>query len=150
MTIPNPATADRLVLSQELQALVLEYWYEVDMHHGRQAHLFYTEDAVFETSLKRRQGRDAIREFYAGREQRGPRVSLHLVHNFRTVPQADGTAAINYVLALHAADGAPVLPSRPAIMLADARETAVRTADGWRFSSRTLRPLFRDDTPTTG
>ena len=141
---------ETLLLRQQLEALVVDYWYDVDMNWGRNAHLFYTEDAVFETSVKRRQGRQAIREFYQSRENRGARVALHLVHNFRIEVKNDDEAAINYVLALHAADGEPVLPSKPAIMLADAREVAVRDGDTWRFAARALRALFRDDTPTTG
>ncbi|UKI08297.1 hypothetical protein [Variovorax paradoxus] len=54
-------------------------------------------------------------------------------------------------MSLYAADGEGVLPSRPAIMIADVRETVVRQPDGaWLYALRTLRPLFRDDTPTTG
>jgi hypothetical protein len=54
-------------------------------------------------------------------------------------------------MSLFAADGEPVLPSRPAIMVAIAEEVVVRQADGrWLYESRQLRPLFRDNTPTTG
>jgi hypothetical protein len=55
------------------------------------------------------------------------------------------------VLSLYAADGAPILPSKPPIMLADVVEEMVREADGvWRYKSRAITAVFRDDTPTTG
>jgi hypothetical protein len=36
-------------------------------------------------------------------------------------------------------------------MMADVRDEIVRDTDGhWRYASRTITPLFRDGTPTTG
>jgi hypothetical protein len=44
---------------------------------------------------------------------------------------------------LFAADGAPVLESRPAIMIADIVGDCVRNADGaWRYRTHRLRPIF--------
>jgi len=137
---------------QELEALAVEYWYEIDVHGGGNAHLFYTEDATFTTSLKSRRGHDEIRAFYAARTERGPRLSLHIVQNFRAVLISPTLAHCDYVMSLYAADGEPILPSRPAIMIARATERVVREREGspWRYAERTLTPLFRDDTPTTG
>ncbi|WP_219218667.1 nuclear transport factor 2 family protein [Variovorax boronicumulans] len=142
---------DKLALRQTLEALAIDYWYEVDFNWGQEAPAYYTEDAVFTTSQKSRTGRAAIADFYSARQARGARTSLHLVQNFRAVPTAADRADCNYLMSLFAADGEGVLPSKPAIMVADVRETLVRQADGrWLCALRTLRPLFRDDTPTTG
>jgi ketosteroid isomerase-like protein len=147
----NIITPQALALRQQFEALAIEYWYDVDFGWGRNAHAYYTEDAVFTTSLKSRVGRAEIQAFYDAREARGARTSVHLVQNFRIVPESGDRVQCNYVMSLHAADGEGVLPSRPAIMIADVRETVVHEADGqWRYALRTLRPLFRDDTPTTG
>ncbi len=137
---------------QALEALAVEYWHEVDVNGGREAHAFYTEDAIFTTSLKSRRGRDEIRAFYTARTARGPRLSLHVVQNFRVVLDTPLVARCDYVMSLYAADGEAVLPSRPAIMIARTTERAVREReDGpWLYAERTLTPLFRDDTPTTG
>lgn len=137
---------------QELEALAVEYWHEVDVNGGRAALAFYTEDAVFTTSLKSRRGRDEIHAFYTARTARGPRLSLHVVQNFRVVLDSPLVARCDYVMSLYAADGEPVLPSRPAIMIARAIERVVREREDapWRYAERTLVPLFRDDTPTTG
>src|SRR5690606_22253635 len=107
-----------LLARQQLEALAVEYWYEVDVNGGGRAHAFYTEDATFTTSIKTRRGREAIRDFYTAREQRGPRVSLHVVQNFRVVLNGPNRAYCDYIMSLYAADGEPVLPSKPAIMIA--------------------------------
>ena len=86
-----------------------------------------------------------------GAHDRGERVARHLISNLHvTVNDANNATAI-WVLSLHAADGAPILPSKPAIMVADVVDELVRDEGGaWKYRSRTITPLFRDDTPTTG
>jgi hypothetical protein len=142
---------ERQEVRQELEALAIDYWYEVDFNWGQQAHAFYTADAEFTTSLKTRRGHQEIRDFYHARQARGARTSLHVVQNFRVGSIAVPRVDVNYIMSLYAADGEGVQPSKPAIMVADVRETLVRQPDGsWLYSARTLKPLFRDDTPTTG
>jgi ketosteroid isomerase-like protein len=140
-----------LALRHELEALAVDFWHEVDANDGRDAARFYVEDALFETSIREYRGRAAIHAFYNRRQQRGARLSLHVVQNFRIERQDADRVHCEYVMSLYAADGEPVLPSRPAIMIAIADEVVRRQADGsWLYESRRLRPLFRDDTPTTG
>lgn len=140
-----------LALRHELEALTIDFWYDVDHHGGLNAAAFYVQDAVFETSIREYRGRDAVDAFYARRRQRGARLSLHIVQNFRIEPLSDTQVRCVYVLSVHAADGEPVLPSRPAIMVAMADELVARQPDGaWLYQSRRLKALFRDDTPTTG
>lgn len=149
--IHDMSRGELLALRFELQALAIDFWHEVDAHGGRDAARYYLEDALFATSLREYRGRAAIHDFYNRREQRGPRVSLHVVQNFRIEPAAADHVRCEYVMSLFAADGAPVLPSRPAIMVAIAQEEVRRQPDGqWLYASRRLKPLFRDETPTTG
>ena len=68
---------------QELTALVVDYWFDVDFNWGRGAAAFYLDDGVFAIGELRMQGRDAIRDFYAWREGRGERTARHVVTNFR-------------------------------------------------------------------
>jgi hypothetical protein len=101
--------------------------------------------------VKTHSGREAIRAFYAQRKARGPRTSRHVISNFRVVVADRYHASTQWVLSLYAADGAPILPSKPPIMLGDVIEELVREADGvWRYKSRTIKAVFRDETPTTG
>lgn len=140
-----------LALRYELEALAIDFWHDVDADGGRDAASYYVDDALFVTSLREYRGRAAIHDFYNRREQRGPRVSLHLVQNFRIEPQGAGRVRCEYIMSLFAADGEPPLPSRPAIMVAIAQEIVARQPDGrWLYESRRLQPQFRDDTPTTG
>ncbi|MFC5499272.1 nuclear transport factor 2 family protein [Caenimonas terrae] len=140
-----------LALRYQLEVLAIDFWHDVDANGGRNAASYYVEDALFATSIREYRGRTAIHEFYNRRERRGARVSLHLVQNFRIEPQGADRVRCEYVMSLFAADGEPPLPSRPAIMIAIAEELAVRQPDGrWLYQSRRLKPLFRDDTPTTG
>lgn len=150
MSDRNRFNEPTLLARQQLEALAVEYWYEVDVNGGARAHEFYTEDATFTTSIKTRRGRAAIRDFYTAREQRGARVSLHVVQNFRVVLEGENRARCDYIMSLYAADGEAVLPSRPAIMIARATEVVVRLGGQWLYEDRRLTALFRDDTPTTG
>jgi SnoaL-like domain len=142
---------ERYLIIQEIADLLAGHWHDVDRNWGRSAHNDYTVDGSYTTSQRKRTGRDAIKEFYTGRHDRGERVARHLISNLHvTVHDANSASAI-WVLSLHAADGAPILPSKPAIMIADVVDELVREKDGaWKYCSRTITPLFRDDTPTTG
>jgi hypothetical protein len=140
-----------LALRYELEALAIDYWHDVDLHGGAGAADHYTDDAVFQTSVREYRGRAEIEAFYRRRQSRGPRVSLHVVNNFRIEVESASRVRCGYVISLYAADGEPVLPSKPPILLGLAEEVVVKQADGrWRYASRRIRPLFRDDTPTTG
>ncbi len=139
-------------IAADIAALNIDYWFEVDRHQGARAHTFFTEDGVFTTSLKSRAGHAEIAAFYTGRQSRGAvRTARHVVANERVrVADADNATA-DWILLLHAADGAPVLPSLPAIMIADVHDVCRRGADGrWRYRSRTITAVFKSDTPTTG
>jgi hypothetical protein len=135
---------------QELTALIVDYWYDVDFNWGRGASALYVDDGLFAIGESRMQGRDAIREFYAWREGRGERTARHVVTNFRLDACSDDTATLRCILLLYAADGAPVLPSLPAILIADEVADCVRGPDGkFRFRSHVLAPVFMGGTPPT-
>jgi uncharacterized protein (TIGR02246 family) len=144
-------TAERLLVRHEIEARAIDYWHEVDINDGARAHEYFTADGVFTSSVKAHSGRDAIKAFYAQRKARGPRTSRHVISNFRVVVADPDHASTQWVLSLYAANGAPILPSKAPIMLADVNEELVREADGvWRYKLRTIKAVFRDDTPTTG
>lgn len=142
---------ERLSLRQELESLVVDFWHEVDFNWGEKAHTYYAADAVFTTSIKTRHGRQAIHDFYHARKERGSRTSLHLIQNFRVDAICADMVDTSYVMSLYAADGEGVLLSKPAIMIAHCTETLQRQSNGqWLYTTRVLKPLFRDNTPTTG
>ena len=139
-----------LILRLEIEAAIIDYWHNVDHHWGRDAHLFYTDDASFSTSERTRTGRAAIAQFYSARQDRGARIARHVISNLRVSAAGDDAANAESILLLHAADGEPVLPSAPPIMIADVRESFRRGADGhWLCASRAIAALFKGGAPTT-
>ncbi len=128
-----------------LQRLEAAYWYDVDHNWGANAHAFYAEDGVFDMGLgsKPHVGRAAVQEFYAWRKARGVRTARHIITNFQVQIKNPREAILHCIMSLFAADGEPILPSRPAIMIADVVAEYVLAGDGaWRVRSRSLYPVF--------
>ena len=137
------AELDRSLTLQRLTELEVDYWFEIDFNWGRTAHLLYVEDGTFVIGESRMEGRDAIAKFYGWREGRGARTARHVVTNFRLEKIAENTATLRCLLLLYAADGSPVLPSLPAILIADVLSECERCPDGrFRYRSHILIPVF--------
>lgn len=138
-------------LRYELEAFTIDFWHEVDIEGGAHASGWYLDDAVFATSVREYRGRAELDAFYGRRRDWTPRVSLHLVSNFRIGPDSAGRVQCHYVLSLLAADGVPVLPSQAATMVSNVEEVVVPQGDGtWRYASRRVHPVFGNGTRTRG
>jgi len=132
-------------ISITLQHLETAYWYDVDTNWGAKAHEFYIEDGIFEMGLHSRPhvGRTAIQKFYAWRRNRGARTARHIITNLQVNVSTPREATLLCIMSLFAADGEPILPSKPAIMIADVVADYVQCEDGiWRLCRRTLNPVF--------
>ena len=142
---------EKLQIRSEIESMLVDFWHDVDHHWGHAAHEYYTQDGTFMNTVgKARRGREQIREFYASRQDRGARVARHVIANLRVEVRDRDNADADWVLLLYARDGEPVLASEPAILIADVHDECVRESDGrWRYRARTLRALFKSDTPTT-
>ena len=141
---------DRLRLTQELHALLIDYWHDVDTNWGRNATGYYTVDGVFEASRNSYRGRDQIRAFYQYRIDRGPRVAVHSVSNFRVDIGGPAEVTCTYYLSLYAADGVPVLPTHPPIELDFMTDRMVQDAEGgWLVAHRKFQCWFQGGTPVT-
>lgn len=147
-------TMDREELARietAITRLNIDYWYDVDRQDGRNAHAYFVEGGVFTTSARSRTGRTEIAAFYRGRQDGRIRTARHVVANLRVIVQDATHAQADWILLLHAADGAPILPSESAIMIADVHDLCRLEGDGrWRYVSRTISAVFKSDTPTTG
>lgn len=142
--------ADRLALTQELHALVVDYWHDIDTNWGRNAPAYYTEDGEFVGPAASYKGRDKIRAFYKWREDRGARTVVHAVHNFQAMFDGSPDKALcHWFLMLYAADGTPVLPTHPPIQIAYMTDKLVRTDAGWLVAYRRFDNWFEGGTPTT-
>ena len=137
--------------TQVLQLLMHDYWFEVDMKGGLGvAERFYTEDAIFEGGGDPLVGHAAIEGFYSWRIGRGVRTSRHVITNFRAEFHDDGTATTYCVMLLFAADGAPILPSTPPIMITDLIDQCVRGPSGqWLYKKRSFVALFQGGVAAT-
>jgi hypothetical protein len=135
---------ERLALTQELQALVIDYWYDVDTNWGRNAPNYYTEDGVFEGPENTYKGREKIRDFYKWREGRGARTAAHAVHNFQAFAEGPDKAICHWFLMLYAADGKPPLPSGPPVLIAYTTDHCVRDGEGgWLLTHRKFDSWFK-------
>jgi len=133
----------RAIETQVLYMNMIDYWYEVDLKGGAGVSQMYVEDGIFNGGGKPLVGRAAIEQFYTWRTNRGTRTSRHVITNFRA-EFTDETHATTYsIMLLYAADGAPILPTAPPIMITDLIDRCVKCDDGkWRYIERTFVPLF--------
>lgn len=141
MTFTEQDDAIRLRLEQ----LETAYWHDVDHNWGAGGHAFYAEGGVFDMGLgsKPHVGRAAIANFYSWRKSRGVRTARHVMTNFHVTVKSPREATLVCIMSLFAADGEPILPSRPAIMIADVISEYTLGEDGaWQVRSRTLKPVF--------
>ena len=141
---------DRLALTQELHALLVDYWHDVDTNWGRGAPDYYTPDGAFVGPAASYIGREKIRAFYKWREDRGARTVVHSVQNFQA--DFDGgpdKAVCHWFMMLYAADGKPVLPTHPPIQIAYMTDRLVRTDEGWKVTYRKFDIWFEGGTPAT-
>ncbi|CAH1694023.1 SnoaL-like protein [Hyphomicrobiales bacterium] len=135
---------------QELEALLMEYWHDVDTNWGRNAGEYYTDDAVFESTYASYHGKAKIKQFYQYRLDRGPRVAVHAVTNFRVALESPTRATCNWYLLLFAADGKPILPTNPPIQIAHMTDICVKQPDGrWLYAHRKFDAWFEGGVPTT-
>jgi ketosteroid isomerase-like protein len=141
---------ERLKARQELEILLMDYWHDVDTNWGRNAADYYTDDAVFESARASYHGKTKIRQFYQYRIDRGPRVAVHSVTNFRVELESPTRAVCNWFLHLYAQDGKPILPTNPPIQIAHMTDVCVKQPDGrWLYAHRKFETWFEGGVPTT-
>lgn len=135
-------TDDRARLRGELTAVVVDLWFEIDHSDGTAASSFFTPDAELRFFTRSFHGTDEINAVYAGRHDRGPRVSRHLVTNLHvTASTADTASAVSNLL-LYADDGEPPRPTVTPSLVADVVDDFERHGDRWLIRRRHIRQLF--------
>lgn len=143
----DPARAE---LTAYLQVMLGDYWHDVDTNWGRNAAMFYTEDAVFHGSKSTYRGRSEIAAFYRWREERGARQAVHAFANLRVVQLSETEAESTWYLLLYAGDGPAPLQSGAPNLVALMTDSLVRQPDGnWLYASRRFSPIFESATGTT-
>jgi ketosteroid isomerase-like protein len=147
----NLTEQEALLERVRIEAQLHDYWHDVDRHWGRNAAIYYTEDAVFGGELANYTGRQEIQAFYQFRIDRGiARVAVHSVTNFRVAFEGHNRAQSTWYLLAYAADGAPVLPTHPPINITLVSDTYERQSDGrWLCAHRHFEVLFAGGTKPT-
>jgi hypothetical protein len=138
------ADTDDLALWYALNRLITNYWADVDVNGGSQAHEFYLPEALYAVGNNRFEGVDKIRAFYDRRRHAGTTTTRHLIGNLRVFRDDARCARMIGVMSLYRADGRPPLElARPPAMIADFEARCVLGDDRlWRFQSHTLRPIL--------
>jgi hypothetical protein len=138
----NPDEALRIELA--VKDRLIDYWWDVDCNGARTALEFYTSDCVYLMCGHRMEGHAAVKAYYDYREARGERLVRHVLTNLRAQVRERDLASVRGVLCVYAADGVPVLPSAPPILVADTAGEFVRdTAGQWKLRTHEIVPLFR-------
>nr|WP_295106926.1 nuclear transport factor 2 family protein [uncultured Caulobacter sp.] len=142
----NPKLAE---LTFELQQQLADYWHEIDTNGGREAHGYYTDDAVFHGQKASYEGKAKIQAFYDWRIAQGPRLAVHSFTNFRAWFTGEDTAESSCYLFLYAANGEKILRSEPPISISMATDKHQRVGDRWLCTYRRFEHWFEGDTPIT-
>jgi len=90
-----------------LNRLETNYWWDVDLNSGRNAHEFYLPDGLYVVGQNRFAGHDQIRAFYGWRARRGSTTSRHLISNLTVFATDDRHARLSAALSLFRANGPP-------------------------------------------
>jgi len=127
-----------------LNRLETNYWWDVDLNGGRNAHEFYLADGLYAVGQNRFAGHDQIRTFYAWRARRGPTTSRHLINNLQVFATDDNHARLVAVLSLFWANDRPPVQGAPSpCLIADVIGECVCGEGGtWRFRSHVVQPVF--------
>lgn len=144
-------TAEQAHAVVEIQQLINDWGYELDLHNGRNIADLVTEDVSYVLGGSPRDGRAAVVQFYAEREARlaatpeGVPIHRHALSNlrvsFKAADQASITFNLIYFSTLGMASG--VEHADPA-SYADVRMDVRRDADGhWRIAKFDSNQAFR-------
>ena len=141
---------DTLKLNAVLSLQLSEYWNEIDVNGGKNAHSYYTEDAEFHGQSASYLGKAKIQQFYDWRVKQGPRLSVHSFTNFRAWFTGPDTAEATNYLCLYAANGVRILPTHAPITISLATDRYKRAADGrWLCTYRRFEHWFEGGAPIT-
>jgi len=138
----------------ELNQMLVDFWHELDVHGGRKATQFFTEDCVVEIGAYAYTGHAAMKKQYddhaeAVRAMAGGREQRHTVSNFRvSFPEKD-RATVSYIVVNFSAQGkAPVVNASTPTLVTDCRWECRRGTDGqWLVVQFSGTPIFLGNEP---
>ena len=140
----------------ELQQLVNDWGYELDMNDCKGVPELCTGDCNYIVGGNSHRGPAAIARFYAARNERvrtqqkdGVRTQRHTISNFRVSFRDRHNASLTFLLVNYSAEGkAPVLNLVGPTIIADCQFKCRREPGGeWRIAEFNSQPVFIGNDP---
>lgn len=140
----------------ELQQLISEYCFELDLTGGLDSYRFFTADGRLEVGKMSFQGHDAMKVFYEDLVERakaadpsGARTTRHVFTNLRIAFEDADRAVVDFiVLNFSSAGKPPIFGATTPTVVSDARCKCRREGDGaWRIAEFTGAPIFVGNDP---
>ena len=137
----------RLLAERECERLIVRYCTLVDFGNAAQIADLFCEDAEWRGVDLHLRGHDQIRSWFTEREQLTRRVSRHICTNVAVdLVSEDEAASLCYMVNYRhdSRDAEPQLPVTLEVpkFVGELHDRFRRTADGWRFQSRTVEVSF--------
>jgi hypothetical protein len=135
-------TKEQTVAVCELQQLINDWAYELDVHNGLEISNLITEDCIYSVRGTSLEGRAAVENFYKGRLQTlsaqptGVPTQRHTLSNLRVAFRSANEASITFTLVFFTTAGTVpgANPAEPAAV-ADVRMSCRRGSDeDWRIA----------------
>jgi hypothetical protein len=144
-------TPETAAIALQLQQMLMEFTYELDVNGGKKITDHYTAEGAFLLGPYTMKGRAAIRKFYDDRDERvaktqkdGTRTARHTFTNLRFDIRNSKDATIYFISIYYAGGGKPPVPNLGGpTTVADCSMECRREADGkWRVAEFKATPIF--------
>jgi len=144
-------TADTL----EIQQLIIEWGYDLDIYGGMGVAKLCTADCDYRVAGIAHPGHEKITAFYTARNERvrtqqkdGVRTQRHTITNPRVSFQGAREATIEFLLVNYSAEGkAPALNLVGPTIIADCQMRCRLEGEDWKIASFDSQPIFIGDDP---
>ena len=137
----------------DLQQLVSEYCFELDLTGGLDSWRFFTAEGRLEVGQMAFQGHEAMKAFYRdlvdSTASEGARTTRHLFGNVRVAFAGDDDATVDFIMQNFSSAGAPpIFGATTPTIVSDCKLQCRRESDGaWRIAAFTGAPIFIGDDP---
>ncbi|MFP3556750.1 nuclear transport factor 2 family protein [Paraburkholderia sp. SIMBA_049] len=129
-----------------LMSLDATYWACADCRNAIDAETLFIEDGILQLGSMALKGRQAIRDFFAARNEenvRSKRHTRHVVSGLDVSVHDAEHATLDSVVAVFAGHGELPIASDVPSTIADVNDVCVRGPEGeWLFERRIIRPVF--------
>jgi SnoaL-like domain len=137
----------RLLSERACERLIVHYCQLVDFGNAAQIADLFCEDGEWRGVDLHLQGRDQIRAWFSERERLTRRVSRHICTNVAVDLVSDDEAESLCYMVNYRHDSRDAEPHLPVTLevpkfVGELHDRFRRTADGWRFQSRTVELSF--------